>query len=226
MVGDRNKNLYLKVLKLRRTGKSYGQISKASGISKSTLSNWLSGKEWSDKITIQLAEKNRKSSYNALAKFSRLKHLDTLKRYKNYRVEAANDFNQLKSKKLFLIGVAIYWGEGDKTNKGKVGVINSDVNLLKLIVSFYRKILKISEEKLRAGLFIYEDIDEGKAIEYWSSELNLNKDQFIKTQVLPSRSHRTKSKVKYGMCNIYFSSVEINIKMKEWIKILARYMRV
>lgn len=226
MVGDRNKTLYYKVLKLRKSGKSYNKISKTVGVSKSTLSNWLSGKSWSDSITIRLAEENRKSSYDALIKYIKLRHKETLKRYESYKSEAVKDFNRLKSNQLFLIGVAIYWGEGDKTNKGKVGVINSDVNLLKLIAGFYRKILKIPEEKLRAGLFIYEDIDKEKAIEYWSSKLDLNKEQFIKTQVLPSRSHRTKSKVEYGMCNIYFSSIEINIKMKEWIKVLARYMRV
>jgi len=225
MVGDRNKTLYYKVLKLRKSGKSYNKISKTVGVSKSTLSNWLSGKKWSDSITIHLAKENRKSSYDALIKYIKLRHKETLKRHEIYRIEAVKDFNELKSKNLFLIGLALYWGEGDKTNQSKVAVINSDVNLLKIIVSFYRRILKIPETKLRAGLFIHEDIDEEEAIKYWSSNLGLNNDQFIKTQVLPSRSHRTKSKVKYGMCNIYFSSVEINIKMKEWIKILARYMR-
>lgn len=226
MVGDRNKTLYYKVLKLRKSGKSYNKISKTVGVSKSTLSNWLSGKSWSNSITIRLAKENRETSYYSLIKFSKLRHLEKVKRYKIYRVEAAKDFDRLKSNRLFLVGVAIYWGEGDKTYKGKVAVINSDVNLLKLIASFYRKILNIPEEKIRAGLFIYEDIDEEKAIEFWSSKLGLNKDQFIKTQVLPSRSRRTKNKVQYGMCNVYFSSVEINIKMKEWIKILAKYMRV
>ncbi len=226
MVGDRNKFLYNKVLQYRKAGKSYGQISKELKVPKSTLNNWLSGKEWSDKITLKLVEQNRKSSYEALIKFSHLRHLATLEKYKKYRIQALKEYNRLKSKKLFLVGIAVYWAEGEKLEKGRVALINSDVNMIKLVADFYRYILKIPEEKLRAALFIYEDINEQEAIEYWSSNINLNKKQFIKTQVLPSRSTRTKTKLRYGMCNIYFSSVEVNIKMKEWIDILAKDLRV
>ena len=79
---------------------------------------------------------------------------------------------------------------------------------------------------MRAAVFIYSDIDESAALNYWSNEIRLPRDQFIKTQILPSRSILTKRKVTNGICNIYYSSVEFSIKMKEWIKLLANEMRL
>jgi thiamine phosphate synthase YjbQ (UPF0047 family) len=43
---------------------------------------------------------------------------------------------------------------------------------------------------------------------------------------LPSKSTLTKSKVTYGMCNIYFCSTEMSIKIDEWIRLMIDDMRV
>ncbi|MBI5358579.1 hypothetical protein HZB69_03070 [Candidatus Amesbacteria bacterium] len=79
----------------------------------------------------------------------------------------------------------------------------------------------IPEEKLRAAIFIYSDIDANKALEYWSDQIKLSKKQFIKTQILPSHSKLTQRRTLYGMCNVYFSSTEFNVKMRGWIDLLA-----
>lgn len=221
----RNDILYKKALKLRKSGKSYNQISKKLRIPKSTISNWLSDKKWSETIKIQLADKNKLKNSNFLVKLNALKHLSTLKRHDEYKKKARLEYDKLKHNKLFLAGLSIYWGEGEKTNSGRVSLVNSDDRMLKVVINFYRKTLKIPEDKLRAALFIYKDIDENKAIKYWSKILNVNKKNFVKTQILPSRSKLTQNKVSNGMCNIYFSNTETNVKIREWISLLANDMR-
>ena len=74
-------------------------------------------------------------------------------------------------------------------------------------------------------LFIYSDINEESALIYWSNTLEIPLSNFIKTQKLSSRSTYTKRKVKYGMCNVYFSSIEMSIKITEWLFLLARDLR-
>lgn len=91
---------------------------------------------------------------------------------------------------------------------------------------FYRKILRVPESKLRCELFIYDDINEEAAIDYWSKKVKIPKERFIKTQVLKSRSRHTKSKLKWGSCNIYFSSTEMRIKIDEWLSLLKEDLRV
>lgn len=145
----------------------------------------------------------------------------TLIKYDQYRKEAIRVFPKLYKNPLFLIGLSLYWGEGQKTENGIVGVINSDVNLLRVIGEFYRKILKVPEEKLRAAIFIYNDNDLEKTLRFWVRNLKIPRRQFIKTQVLPSRAKLTKKKVRHGICNLYFTNTEINIKIRQWFNLLA-----
>ncbi|MGA3292055.1 MAG: hypothetical protein ABSC49_02835 [Candidatus Microgenomates bacterium] len=160
-----------------------------------------------------------------MRKINRIKHLQTLIKYENYRYSAKDEYLKLKEDRLFVLGLAIYWGEGNKTECGRIAFVNSDVRMLKVMIRFYREVLNIPEDKLRAEIFIYNDINEKKALDFWAKSLNLDKRQFIKTQVLPSKSGITKHKVINGMCDIYYSSVEDNIKMKQWIDLLATEMR-
>lgn len=210
---------------LRKSGESYNKISLKLGVAKSTISGWLSNKNWSMIIKNQLSTKTRIKNSNYLIKLNTLKHIESLKRHEEYRRQARVEFNKLKNNRLFLSGLAIYWGEGEKTDSGRVSLVNSDDRMLKVIINFYRKILKIPEDKLRAALFIYTDINEKKALDYWSRILEISKKSFIKTQILPSRSKLTKNKVINGMCCIYFSNKEKSIKIREWISMLAEEMR-
>ena len=224
-VTPRRRTTYKKVIKLRKSGKSFNQISEILKIPKSTISNWLSDKKWSETIKIQLTDKSRIKNSNYLIKINALKHIEALKRHNDYRKAARVEYFRLKQNKLFLTGISIYWGEGEKTNSGRVSLVNSDERMLKVMINFYRKILKVPEEKLRGALFIYDDIKEKTALDYWSRALRINKKNFVKTQILPSRSKLTHNKVVNGMCNIYFSNTETNVKIREGISMIASDMR-
>jgi hypothetical protein len=124
-----------------------------------------------------------------------------------------------------LVGASIYWGEGEKANQGRVSVINTDPEMLETVANFYKKCLAIPNDKLRIALYIYEDIKKSEATKFWSKKLKVPRSQFIKTQVLKSRSRLTQRKSEYGICNLYFSSTELSIKIREWIKLLGSEMR-
>ena len=210
---------------LRKQGNSYSVITKTLGVPKSTLSNWFSNKKWSRSITSQLNDKYKEKNTNRLVQINRGKRLLTLARHNRYRQEASGEYKKLKTNPLFLTGLSIYWGEGDKSENGRVAVVNTDAGMLEVVVKFYTQVLKVPESKLRAAVFIYKDINENSALEYWSIKTKIPKAQFIKTQVLPSKN-LVKRKVVNGICNVYFSSTELNIKINEWIRLLASEMRV
>ena len=164
----RNKELYKRAEALRRNGKSYFEISKTLHLAESTISNWFSGKKWSESIKIQLFERHKEESRNQFIRLNALKRIGTLKRHESYRKEARLEYGKMKNSRLFVTGLSIYWGEGEKRGKGRVSLINTDSDMLQVAVNFYRKILKVPEPKLRAALFLYQDNNERKALDYWS----------------------------------------------------------
>lgn len=222
----RNLKLFKRVEKSRKLGMSYLELHKQFGISKGTLSLWFSKSKWSEDVKTRRSVRNKEQIRTHIALMNRIKSGKKLVRDDRYRQEALTTYEQNRSNPLFITGISLYWGEGDKANKNRISLINTDSDLLKIEINFFRKVLKVPESKLRAGIFIYDDIDKSKALDFWSNEIQLPKDQFIKTQILPSRSHLTKRKVLNGICSIYFSSVEFSIKMSEYIRLLANDLRL
>ena len=147
-------------------------------------------------------------------------------RHNRFKKEAIEDYIKFKNDPLFSFGVGLYWGEGDKKSGNIVAVTNTDPNMLVVMANFYRKYLRLDETKLRVSLFIYKDINQKFAINFWSKLLHVPKSQFIKVKVLESRSKLTKTKLKYGICTLYFSNTEFHIKIREWIRLLSLDLRV
>ncbi|AKM83518.1 hypothetical protein A2422_01450 [Candidatus Woesebacteria bacterium RIFOXYC1_FULL_31_51] len=215
-----------KIYSLRQKSLSYSKIQKLTKIPKSTLSDWLSDEDWSIKIKNNLTEKHLKNYKPNLIKA--LKVMAKMKddRYRKYRAEALIDYKKFKNDPLFIFGLGLYWGEGDKKSGNMVAVTNSDPNILSVIAKFYRKYLSLDESKLGIKLFIYKDINIDFAIDFWSKLLKIPRNQFIKVQILESRAKLTKTKLKYGICTLYCSNTEFHIKIREWIRLLSLDMRV
>ena len=217
----RNRRIYREAEELRREGKSYREISKKLNIPKSTLSSWFSDQIWSKSLREKLSVRNKETLKRALG-LARAAIINArLERRSKFTHEARLQFEKLKNNPLFLVGLTAYWGEGNKANRGVVSFINTDPQLVRIILDFYRKCLCVQSEKLRIGLFIYSDMGELEAVQFWSNLLNIPKNQFIKTQLLKSRSRLTKRRSKYGICSLYFSNTELSIKIGEWIRLLG-----
>ena len=217
----RKPQLYAKAVELRKIGRSYLEIQKTIGVSKSTLSDWLSDKTWSIKLKEKLikAQKEGRRTSLVYANYARAKSKE--ERFKKYKSEAKSDYQKLSRNPLFLLGLGLYWGEGEKVStSGRVSVINTDPGMLKVIRNFYKHCLGIPDEQMRIALYVYEDLDPEEVKQFWSKELNIPRGQFIKTQILKSRSRLTKRKSKYGICSLYFSSTEVNVKIREWIRLV------
>jgi len=90
-------------------------------------------------------------------------------------------------KELKLLGAALYLSEGTKLrvdNRGwkyyDVEFTNTDPRMMRVYSDFARRVLKLSEEKLRVQVFVYPDHDERESISFWSKTLNIPVKQFTK----------------------------------------------
>ncbi len=206
--------------KLRKTGKSYREIRSLLSVPLSTLSDWFRNQKWSNNLAMELAEKSKTKSTIRLKELSRIRgeHLDKL--YKEAEIEAVQEFQELKYHPLFIAGVVIYWGEGDKVGRGAFRVTNSDSSMLRLFVDFLIKVCRVDQKRIRLGLILYPDIDHEQAVNYWSREVGLDRSHFTKCVEITGR-HKTK-RLKYGICLVSFSSTYLKCKMMVWIKLLSQ----
>ena len=208
------------VLKLRKQGKSYNEIIKEIRISKSTLSDWLKNYDWSDNIKNDLTKKA--SFQNPLKQqyLSKIRGLKLKKLYEDAESEAKLDCELFKNNPLFVSGVMIYWGEGDKVSKNSFRITNSDPAMIRLFVKFLLEICNVKKDKIRASLLLYPDIDPKQAMNFWNKNTGLASSHFTKSIVIKGR-HKTK-KLQYGICILVVSSSYLKRKMLVWLKLLPK----
>lgn len=212
-----------KIVNLRKQGKSYKEISRLIGVSKSTLSGWFKGENWSKSLKEDLQRKATIQNVIRLRELNKVRgeRLDEL--YREAREEAELDCKIYKDTPLFISGVMIYWGEGDKVSKNNFRISNSDPSLVRLFVRFLLEICNVKREKIRASLLIYPDIIEKEAKDYWIQNSGLKYDQFTKSIVIKGR-HKTK-RLPGGVCIIVVSSTYLKEKMLVWLKLLPQMIR-
>jgi hypothetical protein len=83
--------------------------------------------------------------------------------------------------------------------------------------------LKIPEEKLKAQLHLYENMDIEKEQQFWQNTLGLKRSQFYKSQIREFRkgSFSYRESFRHGTCQVRFDSGEKKMKLMAAIKALV-----
>ncbi|MEK7518529.1 MAG: hypothetical protein AAB549_01255, partial [Patescibacteria group bacterium] len=133
------------------------------------------------------------------------------------RQEARIAFQKSRDNLLFISGICLYWGEGDKRlSNGVVRLSNVDLRLLRVFRRFLVHSLNVPPAKLRAWILLYEGMTEQPCKTYWAHGLRLPPSQFLKSQVIKSRSKRRTTA--YGVCTLQINSSELKRKILAWIE--------
>lgn len=215
-----------KAISLRKKGNSYLQISKELNVSKSTLSYWLKDVEISRAAREAINNRAYRKSREALIKRNKQQTVLAAQRAKKIREEARNEVRGLmQNNPLFLSGISLYWAEGYKKgaegSKWKsVDFANSDPMMISVIMKFFRKDCKITEEKFRAQLIAHNNVNINDAVEYWASITGIRKEKFVKTS-LPvkrvSKNSRKRQNLTYGTLHIRINDVGFFYRIIGWI---------
>lgn len=214
-------HLHEKAIKLRLEGKTYGQIKRELGISKSTLSDWLR-KLSLTKEQLKLLSKNKEKSRD----ISREKFIETfknkkLRRLKNVLNDQINELLPLSKKELFLAGAFLYWGEGEKGH-GRFSITNTDPRVIKFALFWMIEILGIPKELIKVRLHIYKDMDVEDVINFWSEHLKMPRNQFRGPYLKKTnREGLTYKSFGRGTCQIYMHSTLLSEKVAMSIKAIS-----
>ena len=217
-------------IKLRLQGKSYGEIQKSLGVSKSTLSEWLSNVVISEQARIRIEQRSRKKSVAGLIKRNKQQTINAQIRAKNIRKQAIAEMADLSKKDLLILGSALYWAEGYKklkTRNGKevthhgVSLTNSDPFLVKIFLRFLREYCNVPEEKIKAGLRIFEHHNADEILKFWQKETKILFSNFGKIYrgiSISSQRKRPFNRLPYGVIQINVNDTALFHKIMGYIE--------
>lgn len=162
-----------KVLKMRKSGMSYGQIRAEVKVSKGTLSLWLRDMPLS-------ADKINSLRANSQQRIERCRNTKAAKRHVRLNgiyKSISERIGSMSQREIFLCGLFLYWGEGSKTNCYTVEITNTDPTMIKFALSWFKSI-GIDKGSLIARLKVYKDTNIEETVRFWSNLLGFNQSQF------------------------------------------------
>jgi hypothetical protein len=217
-------------LKLRLSGNSYSQINKKLGIPKSTLSDWFSSLEISEKARRKILIRSRQKSLAGLLKRNKNQTALAIKRKAKIRRKAKLEIPKISRQDIFFLGLSLYWGEGYKRPIKKngreltshpVSLTNSDPELIKVFLRFLKEICLVPEEKIRADIRIYEHQNEEDLLSFWANATGIDKKKFGKSHYGVSKSSLGKrpfNTLPFGTVKISVNDTRLFHRIMGWIE--------
>lgn len=217
MRNDRNK-----AFELRKSGKSYSEISKELKVPRSTLSDWLGGEEWSQKIRKELDFLANNKNKVRIQRLNAVRGENLKRLYKEAEEEALEDFEKLKYHPLFIAGLMLYWGEGDRADSHRISLTNTDPAMIRLFLSFLQDICTADKARIKVWLLLYPDLNENLCKDYWIKNAGIEGILFNKSIVIQGR-HKTK-RLGNGVCTVVFVSRYLKTKVLKWLALLPEVL--
>lgn len=211
-----------KALLLRREGKTYSEIRRELGISKSTLSGWLGAVQLSES-ELKLLQLHRKKSKDIAVEKTRItKQGKRQLRLSQQYEEQKNILLPLSNRELLIAGLFLYWGEGNKNLQGSISINNTDPQVLKFSLYWITEVLLMPRSKIKVCLHLYSDMSIDDETSYWSKELNIPVSQFTNPYIKKSKRVGIDHKgFGHGTCTVRVNDVHLKESIIMGIKSIA-----
>ena len=196
---------------MRKVGKSYAEISRTLGVSKSSLTRWLEGVEMSAFYKTKLLH-GLEVSRVAAANAKRTKRLENTRSL----IEAGKKDAHNTTSNLFLAGLFLYWAEGDKNKNERVKFTNSDEDMIRFMMKWFREECHVPESKFRIALHVHDIMSNNDPVGYWSKITGVDKKQFQKVYVKKSSLRQRRNVLYNGTCAIVVSDKALFRRMQGW----------
>lgn len=224
LLGNMRSNVQFrqKAIDMRKQGRSYKEIMAKVPVSKGTLSNWLSNVPLTKREAKYLEERSQILQDNGRLKAALKNRARNESRRDLIRTKAKIDFEKHKDDPYFILGVSLYWAEGAKKND-YFSFINSDVAMMRIMIDWTAKYLKIEPVDCKYRLYIHEPYKNENCERFWSRKCAIPASQFQQTIYKPT-PHVVKKNVDYKGClRMTVMGVHYLITIKTWQNCLSEY---
>lgn len=207
-------------INLRKKGRSYSEISEKLGVPKSTLSDWLKNIELTPQQKKRLMTKRQLAAYKG-AKINQ-RYAD--KRRKIIIEKAKKEADELINNPLFIAGLMLYWAEGNKRGREVVRVTNSDPEIIRLMMRWFREICHVPEYKFGVSLYLHELHVRQDVRKFWSKITGIPLSQFGKDTIKPTIHSQRTNKLYEGVCRITICSADLFRRIMGWKIRIIEYL--
>lgn len=179
-----------KARELRLQGWTYDQIQVELGCSKSSISLWVR----------DLPKPERRRSREEASAIARRGWEATLRlreeERQRTRQQAMSEVGPLTDRKLFVLGVGLYWAEGSKSKpysrRERITFVNSDPDMITVFLAWL-DLLEADPASLRFAVQIHETADVAAAEKFWADHVGISTTDLMKT-TLKRHNPRTNRK--------------------------------
>lgn len=205
-----------RAISLRKQLKSYSQIKKILGVSKSSLSLWLQNYPLPKWRIRELRDNNeqRIEKFRLTMQAKKQARLDTV------YIKQRKLLLPLTKRDLLIAGLFLYWGEGDKKKNYQIAVSNTDPSVILFIRYWLEKVFKVPRHRMYIRLHLYNDMNIRRETNFWRQILKLPLSQFRKPYIKEGNAARINYKGGYGhgTCNLIVGGVNLRERILMSIK--------
>ena len=211
--------LHRRALELRKLGKSYSQIKHELGVSKSTLSEWLRAFPLSRERINALRGNSEQRIERYRMTMRKKREIKLLQYYEDERQK----WLPLSDKEVFIAGLFLYWGEGNKSQRNIVSINNTDPSVVKFTYYWLVRSLKVPKEKVHVFIHLYDDMDIEDELDFWSKELRISRNQFSKPYIKKSKKSSIDQKgFGHGTCGVRVGNTVLKERLLMAIKAISQ----
>ncbi len=204
---------------LRQSGCSIRDISRQIKCSKGSVSKWVRDIPLTAKQIDRLRSNQDKGRAKAANHPNSLKQVWSQIRNDIINSAAREIPSHFSFEILRIVGSALYWAEGSKSEINMVSFSNSDPWMIGLMVQFFKRVCKVPSFKFRGAVHIHPHQNPEKAKKYWSKVSEIPLGQFHKTQIATSiASKNKKDNLPLGTFRIVICDVRLQSRIKGWIE--------
>lgn len=206
-----------KAVRLRQKGESIKSISKILSVSKASVSNWVRHIQLSPSQQLKL--KRNEHSLETIEKRRTSRLRSELEKRNVIINEAKRDIVSISNQDLKLVGAMLYWAEGRKRGRRIVSFSNSDPEIIKIMMRFFREVCCVDEKKFRGHIHTHSHLNIKDSERYWSKVSGIPLNQFYKTYSKPSKSSKGKmDSLLHGTFDIHVCDSVLFLTIKGWIE--------
>lgn len=204
-----------KAHQLRRRGLSISDIARRLKTSKSTVSYWCREIFLTSEQLRNLERKQRTLGLRALLKHAEHVRRARMVRVSQERLKGKEDLGSISRRDFFVIGLALYWGEGYKDSNNEVGFTNTNSHMIKAMMRWFKIFYGIAQKDfiLRVSLNQAHASRVNKVLRFWSRQTGVPLNQFTRTSLL-----RVKSRKQYLNPEKYFGTLRFKVRRASSLK--------
>lgn len=202
----------------RQQGLSYREIRQKAPftISKSTLSQWCEDIKLTPEQKDRLDSLLKDGSYRGRLLGSKTTQLRRAREIKEIKEKAKSEIHVLTKNEFNLAGLMLYWADGNKKNR--VGISNSDPELIRMMMKWFRVVCGVADEKFKPYLNIHCGQDELQIKKFWSEITELPIQQFGKSYIKKEGTGHRKNILYKGTIKVEICNKNLLYRILGWIE--------